>query len=163
MDEKKDTGGAGDAPRTGRGVKIALILSLTLNLLVFGIIGGAIVAHGGRDDPRRVREVGFGPYTEALSPEDRKALRDAFLKAAPDFRHRREEARADVARLAAAIRAEPYDRTAVEAVIASQTSRIEERLKLGRSLLLDRLDAMGPERRAALADRIEAVRMKHHD
>ncbi|HQU67936.1 MAG TPA: periplasmic heavy metal sensor [Albidovulum sp.] len=163
MDEptKTETGVA--APKAGRGMKIALILSLTLNLMILGVMGGAMLAHGGRDDPRRVRDVGFGPYTEALSPEDRKALREAFVKAAPDFRAGREEARADVAALAAAIRAEPYDRAAVEAVMANQVARIEERLQLGRGLLLDRLDAMGPEARAALAGRIETMRMMRHD
>ncbi|MCA0271378.1 MAG: periplasmic heavy metal sensor [Proteobacteria bacterium] len=163
MDEPMKTEAGVAAPTAGRGMKIALILSLTLNLMIFGVMGGAMLAHGGRDDPRRVRDVGFGPYTEALSPEDRKALREAFFKAAPDFRKGREEARADVAALAAAIRAEPYDRAAVEAVMASQVARIEGRLQLGRGLLLDRLDAMGPEARAALAGRIETMRMKRHD
>ena len=157
MDETKTTGG------TGRGVKIALILSLGLNLAVLGIVGGAIIAHGWRDDPRRVRDVGFGPYTEALSSEDRAELRKAFLKSAPDFRQRREEIRADMAALANAIRATPYDRAAVETVMETQSGRIEERLTLGRSLLLDRLDAMSPEARAAMADRLETVRRKHHD
>lgn len=161
MDEQNKPVAA--APKAGRGMKIALILSLTLNLLIFGVMGGAMLAHGGRDDPRRVRDVGFGPYTEALSPEDRKALRDAFIKAVPDFRAGREEARADVAKLAEAIRAEPYDRAAVEAVFASQAERIEARLTIGRNLLLDRLDAMAPEARAALAGRIETMRMKRRD
>lgn len=163
MDEPNKTEAVVTAPKAGRGMKIALILSLTLNLLILGMMGGAMLAHGGRDDPRRVRDVGFGPYTEALSGEDRKALREAFVKAAPDFRAGREEARADVARLATAIRAEPYDRAAVEAVMASQVARIEERLQLGRGLILDRLDAMGPEARAALAGRIETMRMMRHD
>lgn len=163
MDEPMNTGSGVAAPKAGRGMKIALILSLTLNLLILGIVGGAMFAHGGPDGPGRIRDVGFGPYTEALSGEDRKALREAFIKAAPDFRKGREEAQADVARLAAAIRAEPYDRAAVEAVMADQGQRIEKRLMLGRGLFLDRLDAMGPEGRAALAGRIEEMRMKRHD
>lgn len=163
MDEPKETATAARTPKAGRGMKIALILSLTLNLLILGVMAGAMLAHGGPDDPRRVREVGFGPYTDALAPEDRKALRDAFVKAVPDFRANREEARADVQRLAEAIRAEPYNRAAVEAVMASQTDRIESRLTIGRNLLLDRLDAMGPEARMALAERLEKMRMKRHD
>jgi uncharacterized membrane protein len=163
MDEVKDSGAAAPAPRTGRGVRIALILSLTLNLLVLGIVGGSILAHGWRDDPRRVRDVGFGPYTEALSPEDREALRDGFMKSAPDFRKQREAARADVVRLADAIRAEPFDRAAVAAVMDDQAERIAERMHLGRGLLLDRLEAMGPEARMVLADRIESMRLRRHD
>jgi uncharacterized membrane protein len=163
MDEPNKTEAQVAQPKSGRGMKIALILSLTLNLLILGMMGGAMLAHGGPGGRGHIRDVGFGPYTEALSGEDRKALREAFVKAAPDFRAGREEARADVARLAAAIRAEPYDRAAVEAVMASQAARIEERLQLGRGLLLDRLDAMGPEARAALAGRIETMRVKRRD
>ena len=51
----------------------------------------------------------------------------------------------------------------VEAMMAAQSARIEERLTLGRALLLDRLDAMSPEARAAMADRLETARRKHHD
>lgn len=160
MAEPNNTGAGATLPKSGRGMKIALILSLTLNLLGLGIVGGAMFAHGGPDGPHGVRDIGFGPYTEALSDDDRRALREAFLKAAPDFRKGREEARADIEALAAAIRAEPYDRAAVEAVMGDQAERIEKRLELGRGLLLDRLDAMGPEARAALADRIEKMRKK---
>ncbi len=164
MDDVKDTGAAPTPiPRTGRGVRIALILSLTLNLLVVGIVGGSILAHGWRDDPRRVRDVGFGPYTEALSPEDRKVLLDGFMKSAPDFRKQREEARADMTRLAAAIRAEPFDRAAVEAIMDDQVARIRGRMQLGRSLLLDRLETMGADGRNALADRMESMRLRRHD
>lgn len=161
MNETNGTKAA--VPGAGRGVRIALILSLTLNVLIVGIVGGAILGHPGRDDVRRVRDVGFGPYTQALSPEDRAALREAFVKAAPDFRNRREETRADMARLAAAIRADPYDRAAVETVMNAQAVQIEERLQLGRGLMLDRLDAMGPEARAAFADRLESMRMMRRD
>jgi uncharacterized membrane protein len=165
MDDVKD-GEANPTPagqRAGRGLKIALILSLTLNLLVLGIVGGSILAHGWGDDPRRVRDVGFGPYTEALSPEDRKALLQGFMKAMPDFRKEREAARADMVRLADAIRTEPFDRATVEAVMNDQAARIRDRIELGRALLLDRLEAMGPEARAALADRMEHMRLRPHD
>ena len=147
----------------GRGVRFALILSLTLNLLALGIVGGSILAHGWMDGGHHVREVGFGPYTDALTPEDRKALRDAFVKAVPDFRRRRDEARADIERLAEAIRAEPFDRAAVAAMMEAQGARIQERIQLGRNLLLDRLEAMGPAARSALADRIETMRRMPHD
>lgn len=162
-EENASAGTPAPAPHAGRGVRLALILSLTLNLLVLGIVGGSILAHGWMDGAHRVREVGFGPYTDALTPEDRKALRDAFVKAVPDFRQRREEARADVERLAETIRAEPFDRAAVAALMEAQGARIQERIQLGRNLLLDRLEVMGPEARSALADRIGTMRRMHRD
>jgi len=86
-----------------------------------------------------------------------------FMKSMPDFRKEREAARADMARLAGAIRAEPFDRAAVAAVMDDQAVRIRNRIDLGRGLLLDRLEAMGPEARRALADRMERMRFGRHD
>lgn len=164
MGDVSNTGSApAAAPSAGRGVRIALILSLTLNLLIVGVVVGSILTHGGRNDPRRVLNVGFGPYTEALAPEDRAALREGFLKSMPDVLKRRSETRAEMARLADAIRAEPFDRAAVAAVMDDQAARIEERMQLGRNLLLDRLDVMGPEARRALADRMERMRARRRD
>ena len=41
-----------------------------------------------------VRDLGFGPFTEALNREDRAALRQAFLAKAPDLRQARQRVRA---------------------------------------------------------------------
>ena len=56
-----------------KGVKIALALSLALNLLVLGLVGGALLSFGlpgDRDDPR-LRTLGLGPFALALEREDR--------------------------------------------------------------------------------------------
>ena len=111
-----------------------------------------------------VRDIGFGPYTAALSSEDRTALRDAFLAAAPDFREKRREMRADVTRLAASLRSEPWDAAATEAILARQGADLASRLDLGRRLFIERLSAMTPEARRALAERIEkAATRGFHD
>lgn len=140
----------------GRWTTWALIASLALNLFVVAAVAGAGLRHQ-RMPHRDVREVGFGPFTDALTREDRAALRDAFIAAAPDFRDMRREAEAGFTRLVAALRADPWDRAATEAVLAEQAARTAERLDLGRRLLVERLETMTPEARAALADRIEAV------
>ena len=133
-----------------------LVGSLALNLFVAAVVAGAALRHPHPPHGDGVRDVGFGPYTAALSPEDRAALRDAFIAAAPDFRQKREELRADVQRLAESLRADPWDAAATEAILARQGAQLTERMDLGRKLFLERLTAMGPEARRALADRIEA-------
>ncbi len=142
-------GGSGAAPQGGRWKTWALVVSVALNLFVVAAFLGAGLRHH-----RMGRDVGFGPYTEALTTEDRAALRGAFIAAAPEFRGNRREMAADMSRLAAVLRADPWDPAAAEAVLARQGARAEERFALGRSLFLDRLGQMTPEARAALADRI---------
>lgn len=144
-------------PRKRRWVTWLLVLSLGLNLFVVASVAGRALGPHGRQGHGRGPDVGFGAYTDALSWRDRAALRDAFLKAAPDFRRRREEMRADLGRIAAALRAEPWDQAAVEAIIAAQGARTAERLDLGRRLFAEHLAAMTPGERRAFADRIEAA------
>lgn len=144
------------ARRAGRGARIALILSLTLNLVILGVIGGSAIGHHRRAAHEGMRDVGFSPFTGALDRDDRAALRGAFLAAMPDARDRRQQARQDFGRLAAALRADPWDRAEVSALLARNGQRTTERLALGHRLLIDRIEAMTPEARAAFADRIEA-------
>lgn len=136
----------------GRWKTWALVLSLGVNLFVAAAVLGAGLRHH-----REVRDVGFGPFTNALTREDRMALRDAFMAAAPDVGMRRRTAAEDAAQLAAALRADPWDAAAVEALPLRQGARAEERFALGRRLFLERLGQMTPEARGALADRIERM------
>jgi len=152
-----ETGGRAGA---GRWKTWALIVSLGVNLFVVALVAGAALRHSHPPRDGEVRDVGFGPYTAALSPEDRAALRDAFLAAAPDFREKRKELREDIGRLAQSLRATPWDAAATEAILARQGAQLTERLQLGRTLFMERLAAMDPAQRAALADRIEAHRSR---
>lgn len=140
------------AARSGRWKTWALVASLGLNLFVAAAAIGAGLRHHGEP-----RDIGFGPFTEALSHEDRAAMRDAFLAAAPDFRDRRREAAMDAAGLATALRAEPFDPGAVEALLSRQQDRAEQRFALGRRLFVERLGQMTPAARAELAGRIEEM------
>ncbi|MCU9847771.1 periplasmic heavy metal sensor [Defluviimonas sp. WL0024] len=143
--------------RGGGWLKWALIASLGLNFFVVAVIAGSVAGHHRGGGHWRPHDVGFGPFTEALSREDRAALRDAFLAARPDFRDMRREARGDFERLVASLRAEPWDPAAVSAAMAAQGARTAQRLELGQRLLVERISQMSPEARHKLADRIEAA------
>ncbi|WP_145104016.1 periplasmic heavy metal sensor [Cereibacter sediminicola] len=152
-------------PRSPLWMRIALALSLALNLAVVGMAGGAIWrfhSDGGVRGP--VRDLGFGPFSEALAPEDRKEMRRAFLDQRGDFRQFRREMREDFRMMLATLRAEPFDPLALQAVLDRQQQRGAEAAALGSRLLASRIESMTPAERLAFANRLEAslTRKGHH-
>ena len=139
---------------SGRGIRIALGVSVALNLLVAGLVAGAFLRDGGPRD-RMVRDLDLGPFTEAFRPEDRDALRRDFVERMPAMRDMRSEMREDFAALLSVLRTEPFDTDAARAVLERQRGRMQERVDLGQALILERLAAMSPADRAGFADRLE--------
>lgn len=135
--------------------KIILVLSLGLNLVFLGLIGGAFLRDGPPGRPTTVRELTFGSLTEALSKDDREALRRSFQQSAPDLRGQRREMESDVAEFLTVLRAPDFQRDKVEALFLRNDERMDRRHALGQSLMLDLLAAMTPDARSAYADRLE--------
>ena len=145
------------APRTRRGIKIVLAVSLALNLLVAGLVGGAILGSGGfgggdRDRDPDLRSLGLGPFALALPREERQGLLDRIDREA--LRQDRREIGGALRALQAALRASPFDRDAAEAALRRSRVVAEGIQGRGHALLLDRLDEMSPAQRAELADRL---------
>lgn len=156
--------GATPGPGSGapRWMKLLLGLSLAANLAVAGIVAGAILKDG---PPRRdmmARDLGFGAFSEALSPDDRAALKRAFAERAPEFRDRWREIRVETRAFLDMLRAEPFDPAGLKALMDSQHARATERFELGRGLLYDRIVAMSAPERAAFADRLEKGLKRGH-
>lgn len=147
---------------SSRKLKAALAVSLALNLCIAGMVGGAMMhdGPGGRGD--MVRDLGFGPFTEAFDHEDREALRDAFLQRAPELRAARRDMRADFTAVLAALRADPFDATALGSALAGQSARAAQNLAIGQALIADHIAAMTPDARKAFAGRLEASLTKGH-
>lgn len=143
----------GKAP--GKGVRIALAVSVALNLAVAGLFAGSFLKDHEDGGPRGVREIGFGPFSEALSRDDRKALRRALLARMPEMRQARQEAAQDAQTLLGVLRAEPFDPGQLTAVLETQRVRMAGRFEVGQGLMRDLLVAMTPEARRAFADRLE--------
>jgi len=140
---------------SGRGLKIALAVSVALNLAVAGLAAGAWMK-GGSSSPRGESTMSFGAFSDVLSREDRRALRKALLANAPSFRAAREAAEAEFFTLVAALRAEPFDPAAVQTAFAAIAAQNAARLDLGRGLLEAHLIGMPAADRLAFADRMEA-------
>jgi uncharacterized membrane protein len=140
-------------PQSSRGLKIALVVSVALNLIVAGLVAGAWL--GNKHHKGMPRDLSFGPFSEAFSPEDRRALRAALSERAGEFRTSREAARAEFEGLLAVLRADPFDPAALAAALTAIERRNAERLELGRSLIEARVIAMSAGQRQAFADRLE--------
>lgn len=143
-------------PASGRKLRIALAVSVALNLAVASVAAGAFLRQRA-DGPHKdiVRELGFGPYAEALGREDRRALRQAFLARAPAMGQVNRQRRDDAAAVLQALRATPFVADALTALMAEQQQRMTQQLALGQVVLQDFLINMAPQDRAAFADRLE--------
>ena len=143
-------------PAPQRGLKIALAVSVALNLAVVGLIAGAALhgGPGGRGD-MMVRDFGFGPFEDALQPDDRAALRNAIKGRMGDVRAARHQMHQDGTAILAALRAEPFDAATLAAALNAQATNIGDRLKFGSEVIRDFVLGLSPEARSAFADRLE--------
>jgi uncharacterized membrane protein len=139
------------APRPGRGLKLALAVSVALNLLVAGVVAGAFLRGG------PLHDLGFGPFAAALTEADHAALKREFRARMPDLREMRRGQRVAMAGVLAALRAEPFDPAALAAAMEAAAARMGDRLRIGQDLLVGHLAAMSPADRAAFADRMQAA------
>ncbi len=143
------------SPRPGRNRwRIAFLVLLGLNLAFAGFVAGGLMRDGG---PRghMVRELGFGPFSEALSSDDRRALRQQFFDRMPDFRETRRAMRAEMTEVIGVLRAVPFDPAAFRAAMDRMRKNMSERADIGRALIAERIAAMNDAERAVFADRLE--------
>jgi len=136
-------------------VRIVLIVSLAFNLLVLGLIGGALLSGGKWRHHHPPRLEAGGPLTRALSNEDRRAIGRKMRKA---YREDGEEVRASrhqaLDELVAAVEAVPFDPEAVRQRMADIRAMFRNRFELGQTLLIERLSEMSDAERAAYAERL---------
>ena len=133
-------------------------MSLALNLLVVGIVVGAMFQGGGKDRDGRpmgpARSVLGEPFVRALEPSDRVALGREIIANRDQLSENRSVLRSRVERLLEQLREEEFDREAVSALLSEQRSLAVNRQEVGEVLLLNRLEDMSVEERRAYADRL---------
>ena len=153
---------AGSEPQNNGGrnwVRIVLFVSLSFNLLIVGAVGSSFLMHG---KGHRHHGGGFGkmggPLTQALSPEDKKKVRDKLHSAYEENGAGYKQYKQEKAKLIAVLTAEPFDVDAARAHLAQMQDIVSTRLLRGREVLLERLAEMTPAERKAFAERLQ----KHH-
>lgn len=144
------------APRSGRGLRWALVISLGLNLAVAGVLAGAMLRHQGMG-PRGdlVRDLHFGRFTDAMEPGQRAALRAEFIARAPEMRQARRQMRLEMAEVLAALRAEPFAPARFAALMDKHGQRMASRMALGQTLMSEFVAGLDPAARADFAARLE--------
>ncbi len=140
---------------SSRGVRWALIASLAVNLGVAGMALGAFLhgGPGGRAD--MVRDLGFGPFDQALRPQDRATLRAALRAKSGDLRASRAEVAQDAMAIVAALRLQPFDSAALDAALTAQQGHLTARMKLGGDALRVFLTGLSQQDRLDFASRLE--------
>lgn len=174
MTEQSTADGRGRGRRAGW-MRPLLIVSLAVNLLVAGVVLGALVRGGGshRDFGPSGRDPVL-PYTRALSEEQRHALRNDLAQAfgrgrgeafgqGRDGQGRDGQGRdgrgALVQSFDAALtvlRSDPFDAAAMQEILRRQAELTDLRRRLGEEVLAAHLARLSPEERRAYADRLEA-------
>lgn len=141
----------------GRGLKLLLAVSLALNLAVAGTVAGmALRGHDpDRPPPAAVRDLNFGPFSEALTREQRRDMLRGFGERGPGLREMRAQIRADFDAVLAALRATPFDAAAFRAAVESQNSRITARAEAGRDALVGLVVQMSDPERDQFLERLE--------
>lgn len=132
---------------------VLLIASLALNLLIAGVVLGTALRFKGSD--RAAIPPGFGPALYyALPKSDRKSLKGELSDLRGKGSHRRKQ---DFGALSQALRAVPFDPTAVEDLLEKQAQATAELQTALHQQWLAQVTQMSAEERVKYADRLEEV------
>lgn len=139
-------------PAGRRWLRVALAVSLTLNLLVVGLVVGAAMRFGGPDGGHKPPpSMGAALYRE-LPRDDRKAVRAAMKSA---HGQRKSDRATEAQRLGDALRAQPFDAAAVQAVMAVQAQARADWQGGVQQAWLARVAAMSDAERIDYANRLQ--------
>jgi hypothetical protein len=134
----------------GRGLKIALFVSLAFNLLIVGLVAGAIL----RFQNAPWRSYGPDPLMQLFAADLAAGDRSAWRERAPE---RSAERVARLRALSAALRAEPFSPERVEALMAEERGAMAERVEAAHARFLDRIGGLSASQRGAFADRLDRL------
>ena len=138
-----------------RSVKVVLIVSLALNMLVLGMVGGMMYHGGPITKAMSAQMTAYGPLTRALSREDRAMIGQTMRSELGDARQSRQKRAAGIKALKTALMADDYNSDTVHQLIVELQDIGLKRYTLGQRLLHERLDTMNDEERRAFANRLE--------
>ncbi|MEM9617558.1 MAG: periplasmic heavy metal sensor [Pseudomonadota bacterium] len=148
----------------GRGLMIALVASLGLNIFAVGFLSGRVLNDPPAGPPQRgpggEQSFRLMHYADALPPERRAEFREAFRAQLPAMRDDFREMRRLRMELSALLGAEEFDRAAVAAKFdAIQDVRDQQQAAFGEAFL-DAFETLTPEERQMLREAAESRRGK---
>jgi uncharacterized membrane protein len=139
-------------------MRVLLVVSLALNLLVVGVVAGALARRPPDDFGRGAPgDPAAAFYLGALPPESRREVIREMFRNAGDFRASRQAVIEEVQSTLALIRAETVDTAALHEAVRRQRGALAERREVGDGIFVDYIARMSPEDRRAYADRLEEM------
>lgn len=142
--------------------RLLLIGSLAVNLLVAGLVAGAVFRH----EPQGSRHLdrmsfGLGTYVAAL-PGDRRADVERAIGGVSDKSRGawRQDVRDARNAISEALRAEPFSETALREAIVTHREVALSRTVALQQALADAVAEMTPEERAAMLQRVDELKEK---
>lgn len=132
---------------------VALIASLAVNLMVAGAVAARWYVGFGPERYARLTQTQLIPryFFRDLDRARRLELLSVFKAEDGNIRDGREAVKAQVAEIADALEAEPYDPARVRAAIAGFTAKSEELFATGGGAAMALIDKLTPEERQQLA------------
>ena len=133
--------------------KILFGISLAINLLIVGAIGGAILRVG--KGPMAKHHASGFLYMRALNFEDKKALRKAIFRNKNSRKIIREKEHSSYISAVKILKKDPFDRKAFEDLLDEQTKHSKTRQSSARVALVAQITGMTKEERLIYSERLE--------
>ena len=133
--------------------KILFGISLALNLLIVGALGGAMLRVG--KGPEVKHRASGNLYMRALNFEDKKALRKELFKNKDSRKVIRAKEHSSYSSAVKILRKYPFDRKAFEDLLDQQTKYSKSRPSSARTVLITQIENMTKEERLIYSKRLE--------
>ena len=133
--------------------KILFGISLALNLLIVGALGGAMLRAG--KGPVVKHRASGNLYMRALNFEDKKALRKELFKNKDSRKVIRAKEHSSYSSAVKILRKYPFDREAFEDLLDQQTKYSKSRPSSARVVLITQIENMTKEERLIYSKRLE--------
>ena len=133
--------------------KILFGISLALNLLIVGALGGAMLRVG--KGPVVKHRTSGNLYMRALNFEDKKALRKELFKNKDSRKVIRAKEHSSYSSAVKILRKYPFDRKALEDLLDQQTKYSKSRPSSARVVLITQIENMTKEERLIYSKRLE--------
>ena len=133
--------------------KILFGISLALNLLIVGALGGAMLRVG--KGPVVKHRASGNLYMRALNFEDKKALRKELFKNKDSPKVIRAKEHSSYSSAVKILRKYPFDRKAFEDLLDQQTKYSKSRPSLARAVLITQIENMTKKERLIYSKRLE--------
>jgi uncharacterized membrane protein len=133
--------------------RVIFYASLALNLLVVGVVIGAVLT-GGRPSARAPLDSAV-PMVRALSPEQRAEVVTRMRTVSPDRSERPVTMMRRTREVLQVLRSDTFDPVRFDALLAEQGAATARRAATGRAALVEILSGMSAADRRAYVDRLE--------